>query len=460
LTERSICGLAVFFDDLLPVEWMAGIDPTVRQRHFGHLPVFWAWCIQILEGNASCGRAVGLLQSWYQGAGLAVPKSDTSSYCQARQRLDAGFLELILARINTKLSQSASARDLWHGFRLKAIDGSTVQLYDTPKNQLEYPQPGSQKEGCGFPSMGIVGVCDLTHGGWIEVKTHSGKKHDARMAPELLGSADKGDLLLADRAFCSYEFIARLQQQGADCVMRLHQARHRKLDWRRGSKLSPVERLVNWEKPAQKPPGCDLSAEAWAALPSSLTLRYIKIGYENRRGEKAMLVIVTTLLDPEAHDSCDVADLYARRWEIEVKLRDVKTTLGMEMFAVKSPEMARKTLTMMLIAYNLMRHAMKQAADVMEKPVNQMSLKGTVDLITASAGRFGWLAGKPRKLRQARRELIEVCATKVIDIRPFRNEPRTVKRRPKGFQLLTSPRHVFRESDSRSNRYQQQRKSA
>lgn len=460
LARHSICGLAVFFDDVLPAQWMSEIDPTLRHRHFGHLPVFWAWCIQILEGNASCGRAVGLLQSWYQEAGLPVPKSDTSSYCQARRRLSAGFLGSILHRLNSSLGSSASERDLWHGLRLKAIDGSSVQLHDTPENQLEYPQPGSQKEGCGFPSMGIVGVCDLSHGGWLEVKTHAGKKHDARMAPLLLGSIGQGDLLLADRAFCSYEFIARLQQRGAECVMRLHQARHRKLDWRRGRKLSPIERLVVWEKPAQKPPGCELSAEEWAALPGSLTLRYVKMGYENRQGEKAMIVVVTTLVDPGSHDGIEVANLYARRWEIEVKLRDVKTTLRMEKLAVKSPEMARKTLTMMLIAYNLMRHAMKQAAESVGKPVNEMSLKWSIDLMTASANRFARLAGKPRKSSRAKSDLIDLLATKVIDIRPFRSEPRAVKQRPKCYQLLTAPRHVFRVSDTRSNRYQQQKKSA
>ncbi len=460
MAGQSICGLAVFFEDLLPAEWMSGIDPTVPQRHFGHVSVFRAWCMQILEGNASCGRALGLLQSWYQQAGLPVPRGDTSSYCQARRRLDVRFLDSILERINSSLIQSTAERDLWHGLRLKAIDGSSVQLHDTPANQREYPQPRSQKEGCGFPSMGIVGVCDLSHGGWLEVKTHAGKKHDARMAPQLLGSFNEGDLLLADRAFCSYEFIARLRQRGAECVMRLHQARHRKLDWRRGRKLSPIERLVAWEKPARRPPGCELDAEEWAALPRSLTLRYIKKGYENRQGEKAMIVVVTTLLDPGLHDGIEVANLYARRWEIEVKLRDVKTTLGMEKFAVKSPEMANKTLTMMLMAYNLMRHAMRRAAQSVGKPVNEMSLKGSVDLMTASANRFARLAGKPRKTRRARGELIELLATKIVDIRPFRSEPRAVKRRPKGYQLLTSPRHVFRVSDTRSNRYQQQKKSA
>jgi len=460
LNKQNICGLSVFYDDVLPTHWLSEIDPTKRQRHFGMVPVFWAWCNQILEGNASCGRALSLIQSWYKTAGVSVPKGDSSSYCQARKKLDHSFLHQISNRILTHLDQGKTPLNLWKGLNLKAIDGSTVQLYDTPENQKEYPQPTSQKDGCGFPVMGIVGVCDLSHGGWLGVETHSGKKHDARMAPKLLKYLKQGDLLLADRAFGSYEFIARLQQQNVHSIMRLHQARFRKLDWRRGKKLSPIDRLVSWTKPVKKSPTSNLTDDEWDTLPATLTLRYVKVGYQNRRGEKAMLVVVTSLLDPIAYDGVEITDLYARRWEIEVKLRDLKTTLGMEKFAVKSPDMARKTLTVLLIAYNLVRLTMQRSAICIQKPVYYMSPKGTIDLLTADLSHLRSCAGKPRKLKIQREEMIELCATKLIDIRPYRSEPRAIKQRPKSYQFLTAPRHIFRESDTRSNHYNKLKKSA
>ena len=416
--------------------------------------------MQILEANASCSRALGLLQSWYQSAGIPVPQGDTSSYCQARKRLPDVLLDQVSDRVLAHLDSHTCESDLWHGLRLKAIDGSSFQLFDTAENQTIYPQMSSQKEGCGFPVMGIVGVCDLSHGGWTGVETYAGQKHDARVAPSLLKYLDSGDLLLADRAFSSYEFIARLQAKGVHCVVRLHQMRFKKLDWRCGKKLSPIDRLVTWSKPVKKSAASNLTDEQWADLPDTLTLRYTKVGYENRNGEKAALVVVSTLLDPHAYDGTDISDLYMRRWEIEVKLRDLKTTLRMEKFAVRSPEMAHKTLKMLFIAYNLIRTTMQHGAHLREKPVHEMSVKGTIDLLTADLSHFKELSRKPRKLREARFNMFELCATKILDIRPFRSEPRAVKQRPKGYQYLTASRHIFRESDTRSSRYIKERKSA
>ena len=156
--------------------------------------------------------------------------------------------------------------------------------------------------------------------------------------------------------------------------MRLHQARHRKLDWRRGKKISPVERLVTWAKPSRQPLTSELTAAQWAALPEEVFLRYIKLGYEDRAGKKSVLVVVIDLPDPEKYQATELADLYARRWGIEVKLRDVKTTLGMEFFAVKTPKMAHKTLWMKIIAYNLMRILMQQSAHEAGEPVHHVSL--------------------------------------------------------------------------------------
>jgi hypothetical protein len=445
LLDRSLSGYAVLFESLIPPGFLAGIDTTKRQRFFGQIPVFWAWLAQIFEANASCSKALGLIQSWHQANATPAPEGDTSGYCQGRIRLGEEFLKQVCGRITGSLRQAIKPVDLWQGMVIKAIDGSSVQLMDTPENQAAYPQPSGQKPGCGFPVMGIVGVVNLSHGGWEGFETCGWRKHDARMAPRLLNHIEPDDLLLADRAFCSYEFIARLVGRGAHVLMRLHQARHRKLDWRRGTKLSPIERLVTWKKPVYQPPTSELSAKEWADLPGEMTLRYIKLGFENRAGEKRDLVVVTDLLDPIKHDAVELSCLYARRWEIEVKLRDVKTTLGMERFAVKTPEMAHKTLWMMIIAYNLMRATMQQAAQAAGLPVWHMSFKATLDLVTSSHEGFRSFAGKPRKLGLRQHKFIELCATKLLDIRPFRREPRAVKRRPKNYQLLTRPRHVFQE---------------
>ena len=414
LINDSLSGYALIFESVLPAAFLSKIDPTNRDRHFGHLPIFWAWLGQILEGNASCTKGLSMIQSWCRILRLPVPASDTSGYCRARTRTKDSFLE----------------------------------------NQLAYPQHSNSKEGCGFPIMGIVGMVNLSHGKVEGFQTCGFQKHDARIAPNLLKYIDEGDLVLGDRAFCSYEFISRITtERKGHAVMRLHQARHRKLDWRKGKKISPIERLVTWKKPTKKPDTSQLTDQQWEDLPNEMTLRYIKLGYENRAGEKAALVVVTDLLDPQAYPAEEVADLYMERWQIEVKFRDLKTTLGMDRFAVKTPAMARKTLKMMVIAYNLLRVTMQEAAQKAGKKVHEMSVRATQYSLTSSHETFRGVTGKPLLKKRLYDQLLDTCAEHQLEIRPFRQEPRAIKRRPKNYQLLTAHRRVFKEVQHRATCY-------
>jgi hypothetical protein len=447
---ESLSGYARLFENVLAPEFLAALDPTKRNRHFGHLPVFWAWIGQILEHNASCSRGLALIQAWSSGDGVPAPRGDTSSYCQARMRLSIDFLVGVLARVDRFLRRGIRTEDLWNGLVLKAIDGTSVQLMDTFENQEKYPQPSMQKPGCGFPVMGIVGMLNLSHGGWEGFTRGTWKLHDARAAQRLLRYVEKGDLILADRAFCSFELFVRIQNQGGECLMRLHQARHRKLDWRRGKKISPTERLVVWEKPRRQPKTSDLSCEQWVELPAQLTVRYIKKQYKDRSGKKSTLIVATTLLDTQKYGGAQAIDLYDVRWQIELKFRDIKTIMRMEFLAVKSPEMAHKSLLMLMIAYNLLRTLMQRAAGEADKPIHEMSFKGTLDLVVSSHPLFRDVQSKPKRT-ELRRELIELCATKLIDVRPGRHEPRAVKRRPKPLPRLTAPRHEYQEIPHKEN---------
>jgi hypothetical protein len=193
-----------------------------------------------------------------------------------------------------------------------------------------------------------------------------------------------------------------------------------------------------------------LTASEWKRLPEKLTLRLIRFGYENREGNKARMVLVTSLLDHQKYSETQLASLYHQRWDIELKLRDLKTTLGMECFNVKSPEMAHKALWMSVIAFNLIRSLMQKAARNTGKPVWHISFKGVLDLACASHESIRSCAGMPRKKAIVMAQLIDICSTKLVDVRPFRQEPRARKRRPKNFQLLTKPRDQFKEISHRS----------
>ena len=449
LLSQSPSGLGVLFEDVLPSDWLTKIDPTRRQRQFGHIPTLWAWTCQIFERNESCSRGLAHLQSWATAEGLPVPSGDSGAYCRARMRLKDEFIEALSQRTLAAMDATISEEDRWQGFELKAIDGSSVKLMDTPENQEQYPQPSVQKEGCGFPVMSVSALLNLSHGGIEHLVTGPLKEQDASLARQSLEHLHEGDLLLADRAYSSFRLIAEVRKRGAHCVMRLNSRRDEALDRRKGKRLSRHERVMTWHRPAFS--RTRMPREQWEDLPEELTVRIIRMNYENRTGEKKKLTVVTTLTDPLRYDGFELHAHYAKRWEIEVRLRDIKTLLGFEMLRVRTPSMAGKTLAMVRLAYNLLRCLMQQAAQFSLVSIVELSFKGALDLVSSGHDSFRHERGRPRKRRWKLEALFELIAGREKLIRPGRSEPRAVKERPKPYSLLTRPRHKFQEIPHRSH---------
>lgn len=451
MLANSPSGYGVIFGDILPPQVLAGIDPTCRQRQFGHVPMLWAWTAQILDGNESCSRGLGYIQSWSAARGIPVPTGGTGAFCRARSRMSEDFICECARRVGDALEGAVRDEDRWHGFTLKAIDGSSVKLMDTPENQEAFPQPSEQKPGCGFPVMSVSGLLNLSHGGWEEMVVGKLNDSDATLALELLDHLGEGDLLLADRAYCSYRLLCEARERGAHCVMRLHQRRESALDWRKGKRLGGHERLVTWRRPMFSNVSKSMSRAQWEALPEELVLRLIRLSCEDRQGKRRSMTVVTTLTDHRKHDGIELHALYARRWEIELRLRDIKTTLDFEMINARTPAMAVKTLAMIRFAYNLLRWLVQRASIASGRPIALISFKGVLDLIGAMHESFRHEMGRPRRRASRMRLLIELVGGRRIEPRPGRSEPRAVKRRPKPFALLTSPRHEFVEIPHRSN---------
>ena len=253
LLGSSIASYALQFSHILPADFLDEQSASQRRRHYCNTNIFWAWLAQILEANASCSKGVSLVQAWCADANLPAPAGDTGAYCKARKRIGVGFLRALRGRVTAHLGARIRPEDKYEGLDVKSIDGSSAQLEDTAENQACYPQPASQKPGCGFPVMGVMGVLNHSHGGWEDFATCTESAHDAPVAHKLLHNFGAGDLACADRAFCTYEFISLLLGQGAHSLMRLHQARHRVLDFRRGRKIGKNQRLVTWTKPSKQP---------------------------------------------------------------------------------------------------------------------------------------------------------------------------------------------------------------
>lgn len=452
LAESSISTYALQFSHILPAGFMDEASLSQRVRHYCNIVVFWAWLSQILEANASLSKAVALVQSWCEEAGLPRPCGDTGGYSKGRSRLKIGFLQSVGAKVNAHLDARICPEDTYRGHVVKSIDGSSLELDDTENNQSEYPQPTSQKPGCGFPIMGITGVLNHSHGGWEDFAESTQAASEAAVSHRLLHCLNPGDILCGDRAFCTYQLISSLSAKGVFSLMRLHAARHRVLDWRKGKKLGSHQRLVAWKKPVQQPYGSPLTVDEWKALPDILEIRLIRFYFEDRDGKKRRMVLATTLTDAEKYDWQEIAALYAGRWDIELRLRDVKTTLQMERLRVKTPEMARKTLAMSRIAYNLVKATCQEAGHGSGTDHRQISFKAALDTIVASTARYLRRQKHANIIREIWESILETVAEKTIDIRPHRHEPRAVKKRPKNFSYLTKPRSDFKEIHHRGKR--------
>jgi hypothetical protein len=420
-----------------------------RERLYTPKLTFLAFLDQILNPDSSCRSAVGQIISAYQSL-PHYPKieSSTSAYCQARARWTCQ--ELIAIRRHLAARVAGSANSLLCGVpgerALKVIDGTCLNLPDSAANRAVCPQSPDQQPGCGFPILRLVGVFCLKTGTLLEETSAPYTTSENALFQELWPTLQAQDVLLADRNFSSYGSLAALQQQHVDCLFHLHASR--KADFRQGRRLGVGDRLVTWIRPKNKP--ANLSPDQWAQLPASLTLRQVRFRLAATHGRCKTITLITTLTDAKLWPTQLLAALYHRRWKIELYWDDLKTTLHLDMLSCQTPAMIHKEIQMHLIAYNLIRTLMGEAALAGDVPLERISFTGTRD---AAHHYSRALANIPSGHRQRRltlyAEMLATIAADPVPERPDRREPRCQKRRPKRYPFMTKPRHLMKDPPKR-----------
>ncbi|MCK5355020.1 MAG: IS4 family transposase, partial [Methyloprofundus sp.] len=319
----------------------------------------------------------------------------------------------------------------WQGKRVHLIDGTTVTMPDTVKNQAVYPQQSAQKPGLGFPICRLVGVICLSSGAVLNasIGRFKGKGSDEQsLLRNIISTFNTGDLVLGDAFYGTYFLLVSLRERGIDAVFEQMGARKRAMDFSKGKRLGAKDHLIELTKPKKKPDW--MTQEQYDDASDTLLIRELSI-----KGK----VLVTTLLSPKEASKPELKALYKRRWQIEVDFRNIKTTMGMETLSCKTPEMSEKEIWIYFLAYNLIRLLMAQAALLADILPRQLSFKHTLQL---------WLAWSQQGAfsdNEANEELLFILiAQRQIGNRPDRIEPRAVKRRPKPFSLLMKPREEAR----------------
>nr|WP_230966703.1 IS4 family transposase [Nostoc commune] len=409
-----------------------------KKRLFDPLITLWAFLSQVLDTDKTCHNAVSKIIAHLAESEVEVPSTDTSAYCQARARLPEKLLEKLFNYSAHNLEERVTQEHLWCGRNVKVIDGSTVSMPDTVENQKEYPQPSTQKAGCGFPIAKIGVVFSLATGAAIALCIDVLNTHDIKLARRLYSFLKPNDVLLGDRAFCAYADMVAITKLGCDVVFRKHQSRTTTI--RKGKIVGDCDKLVTWYKPKRCPQG--LSKDEFLALPSAITVReiYYYIAIPGFRTQRVSLI--TTLLDKATYSTLEIVGLYGKRWDVELNLRHIKTTLGMDILRCKTPSMIRKEIHVYLLAYNLLRSLMWSAGTTYNTPPNRLSLQGTRHHLLNFIPKLE--TAHSQKRFSLYRSLLKIIVHKVVPDRPGRSEPRVTKRRPKAYPRLTKPRHELR----------------
>jgi len=446
--QTTLAQLQEHLRAFLPPPLLSAEDDGLnsRERIFSLRLTFECFIWQMLQPGTSCREVVRQVQSLFRLHDKGPVNPGDSAFVQARQRLPRERLEKALVATAQAAGRRANPGGHLQGRPVKVVDCSTTQLPDTEANQQRYPQPGGQKPGCGFPVMKFLVLFSLASGAVLNVVMSGWRNHDLRLFRRVWDQLKAGDIGLGDRAYGDYVTLASLPRQGVDVVARLHQKR--KADFRKAKRLAKHDGLFVWTKGWQQ--SNILSAREWSQLPGQITVRLLRFTATIRGHRARRITLVSTLLNPKSYPAQELMALYCRRWRLELSLRDLKTTMGMEPLRCQSPEMAQKELLAYLIAHNLMRCVMAQAAAQHEVDLERVSFKGALDALRQYSNAIG--QARNRKLRrQLWADLLLNLARDLVRRRPNRTEPRAVKHRPKPYPLLNQPRHRFVEISHRSD---------
>jgi hypothetical protein len=411
-----------------------------RSRCWNLRLVFWSFLWQVAQAGASCREAIRQAQSLCQRSGERVPPDKTSPYCQARAELPLDPLEDIHRTLIREVEKGLARQDLWCGHRVHVVDGTTVTMPDSKANQKVYPQQSVQKPGCGFPIMRLVVLFSLATGMVVALATGNWFASEIGLFQSLWENLPAGEVLLGDRGFGGWPMLAQCTRRGLHAVFRLNSLR--KVDFRKGRRLGRNDRLVTWSRPQLRSPY--LNAEQWGQLPRELTLRIVRCQMDFPGFRTREVVLVTTLLDPEKYPPAALGNLYRRRWEMELTLRNLKTTLQMDELSCKTPANIERELRMHILMHNLVRRLMVEAARQRHVSLSRISFAGALSAARRYAEALLQSTTK-RQRNELFNQMIRVLAEDQVPDRPGRREPRAMKRRPKPYPLLTKHRRLFKE---------------
>lgn len=448
LRAYTLCQLEAHFGACLPPTLFpkAAAQTNSRDRLYTRGLTFWSLLWQGFNPKASCREVVRQIQALFElQDGPRISEQD-GAYCRAKARLPVSEFPKALAATARAVDQVAPTLTLLQGRRVKIADGTTLTLADTPKNRTAYPALQSPEPN--FPMLRLVVLFLLGSGAILSLAAGNLHAAELPLLSQLFGQLARGDILLADRGFGNFILLALLRQLPGPIDFIGRSARH--VDGRRRrQRLAKNDWLLEWQRSPN--PSLWLPLGQWLALPKTMTVRLIRGSLYCKGFRVRQVTLVTTLLDPQLYPAQEILQAYLRRWRLEMCLDDLKSTLEMEMLRSRSPEMVQREVYARLIAHNLIRYTMAQAASQHTVSLERISFKGTLDALRHFTQAMSQ-ARTQRKRRQLWTKLLQTLAADLVPERPNRVEPRAVKRVKRKYPRLNAPRHLFCDRPKRNVR--------
>ncbi len=421
----------------------------------------WALLSQVFYSSEmrSCKAAVVRVASLWAALGRTVCNTNTGAYCRARAKIPFEAIRAITKRLasdaeaqrvedprasdtplGSRLTPAVVAKVKAQpvGGRILLVDGFTITAADTPENQAEYPQNPRQAEGLGFPILRCLTLVSMASGLLVDLVCgpYSGKESgETALLRQLFGELQAGDILVADCYLCTYWIVAACQARGVKIVMKNH---HKRDDHpAEARRLCQGQRLVTWKRPDR--PGW-MSETQYQQQPPAIEIRLVDVQVPQKGFRSQEFTVATTMLDPKADTGSWIASVYRSRWLVELDIRAIKCSLGMDILRAKSPAMVRTELWSCLLAYNLIRWKMLQSCAAQDRDPRSLSFTTTMQLLATNWLLCAVISVPPElvKLGQA------TPCSEQVGHREGRCEPRKNKRRPKVLAFMTKPRHDYK----------------
>jgi len=405
-----------------------------RRRLLDPLATVLLFITQVMHGNTAIVHLRHL-------AGMAC---SATAFCKARRRLPLQLFTRLAQRVTADLMPACDDACRWRGHRVWRSDATSVSMPDEPALQARFGQSGAQRAGCGFPVATLLTLCNAV-GLVARTIALPLRTHEASWIAQLHEHLAPGDVLVYDRAGCSYAHLALLLRGKLHAIFRMHQrqivsfqpgrkqasqhpegARAGKPTSQWVRRLGRHDQLVRWVKPKTRPAW--MTQEQYDALPDTLELRELRYAVSRKGFRTQSVTLVTTLTDPSAYPADELAEQYRLRWQIEIDFRHLKQTMKMDVLKCKTVDGVLKELAVFTLVYNLVRLVMLRAAQRQKAPPDRISF---VDALR-------WLC--------AARDGDEPVDLIVNPQRTGRVEPRVLKRRKDRYPYMTKPRPQLRQA--------------